>query len=61
MDFQLMDFQLIDYIVDGLQLLMDFQLTEFILMEFMLMDLTECYIYADNIFKKMKHCFTDHQ
>ena len=37
-----MDFQLIDYIVDGLQLLMDFQLTEFILMEFMLMDLTEC-------------------
>ena len=37
-----MDFQLIDYIVDGLQLLMDFQLTEFILIEFMLMDLTEC-------------------
>ena len=36
-----MDFQLMDYIVDGLQLLMDFQLTEFILMEFMLMDLTE--------------------
>ena len=41
-----MDFQLIDYIVDGLQLLMDFQLTEFILMEFMLMDLTECRIFS---------------
>ena len=37
-----MDFQLIDYIVYGLQLLMDFQLMEFKLMGYMLMDLTEC-------------------
>ena len=36
-----MDFQLIDYIVYGLQLLMDFQLMEFKLMGYMLMDLTE--------------------
>ena len=37
-----MDFQLMDYIVYGLQLLMDFQLMEFKLMGYMLMDLTEC-------------------
>ena len=58
MDFQLIDFQLMYYIVDGLQLLMDFQLTEFILMEFMLMDLTECstVISRQRIFKVSSSC-----
>ena len=59
MDLQLMDFQLMDYIVDGLQLLMDFQLTEFILMEFMLMYLTECrhwYQHSAKLFQKCLKC-----
>ena len=41
-----MDFQLMDYIVYGLQLLMDFQLMEFKLMGYMLMDLTEWFCTA---------------
>ena len=36
-----MDFQLTDYIVDGLQLLMDFQLMDFMLTDYMLIDLTK--------------------
>ena len=34
MDFQLMNFQFMDYIVHGLQLLMDFQLMDFQFMDY---------------------------
>ena len=50
-----MDFQLIDYIVYGLQLLMDFQLMEFKLMGYMLMDLTECICISYGTIHKPEH------
>ena len=47
MDFQLIDFQFMDYIVYGLQLLIDFQLMDFQFMDYLLMEVIVDRVHVD--------------